>query len=278
WRAIELSKKIGSRDTVYLRNALVNSLSLGELALVEEALTGLEQMIRGTSNSVQYEQLYNRIRDRLMAIRGQWLDALQILRNMRQVVSEREDLQDVFIYSFSIAEILIELNRLDELGDLSEAEASLKTCIEIADRGLKSKVEPRCLLCSVSARQGRFKDARQLLAEVLEMAGPEPTIWDEVRIKSAQAELAYLEKRWEDSINAFEATASILAKMEARPRWARTLMLWADVHIARAETGDKEQAEDLLRQALEAYQDMEIPYWVNLVEEKLEALGAEVGE
>jgi tetratricopeptide (TPR) repeat protein len=274
-QSFELSRKIGYHETSSLENALLTSLQLGELESVEEALPELEQEISRISDLGDIEPYPNTTRIILMMSRGQWTDALDLLRKMHHYSSERGDLLRIFGASTGIAEILIELNRLGELNDLGKAEASLGTAVEIADRGLRDRAEPRCQLSIVYARQGRFKDARQLLTEVLEMAGPEPTIRDKVGMKSAQAELAYLEERWSESIAAYEAAASIYTQMEMLPMWARTLMLWADVYIARGEPGDNERAVELLRQAQEAYQDMEILYWIDIVEGKLAALGAE---
>jgi tetratricopeptide (TPR) repeat protein len=277
-RSLELDRKIGTLSIPPIRNVADSSLLLGDLTSVEQALPELENIISRITDLGGTEQYPSDIRAQLMISRGQWMDALRLLRKRQHYISGRGDLQKVFFDLINIAHIQLELYRMREHSDLCEAEAVLGTSIELSDRGMGDKVEPRCILCIVYAHQGKFDDAHQLLAEAHEFAESNPTIWNEVSFKSAEAGLSYFEERWEDSLAAFEAAASIYAQMEARPSWARILMLWADVHIARGEPGDMERAEDLLHQALEAYEDMDIPYWVSMVKEKLEDLGAEVGE
>jgi hypothetical protein len=113
------------------------------------------------------------------------------------------------------------------------------------------------------------------LAEAKEAAGSTPTISDEVSLKAAETELAYAERRWSESLVVFEEVAGILERLELLPVWARGLIYWADVHIARGEPGDLERAEALLQDAKSAYEEMGAPYFVGIIEKKLEDLHAE---
>jgi serine phosphatase RsbU (regulator of sigma subunit) len=205
----------------------------------------------------------------LMINRGQWEEALQMLRTSQAEAQRRGDLQELLNNSVGIANIQVELNRLGASSDLREAENALKTAIEISDRGVGGRVWPRCLLSIVHAHQGDFNDARLILNEVQEIAGPDLTIWDESSLKFAEAELAYAEKRWSDSLAAYEVVAGNAARLEMRPWWASMLKLWADVYISRGEPTDLERAQALLREALSAYEDMGLTYFAGLVEEQL---------
>lgn len=94
-------------------------------------------------------------------------------------------------------------------------------------------------------------------------------MWEEAVLKTAEAELAYGEKRWSESLAAFETVAGIVARLDMRLWWARTLMLWAEVYISRGEPTDLERAQALLREALSAYEEMGLTYFAALVEEQL---------
>jgi tetratricopeptide (TPR) repeat protein len=257
-----------------LTNVFDYWLDMGELASVEEALPDVEQMISSMTDQT-YANLYYRVtRAKLMMSRGQWKDALQLERTLQEEAHQRGDLQVLCNRSIAMAQVLIELNRLGKPIDLSDAETALTTAIEIADRGLgeSGKVGPRYLLSIVHARQGRFNEARLLYTKAQELADPKHTIWDEAYLEIAEAELALAEKRWPESIAAFEVAAGICERLEMLPRWARMLTLWADVHIARGEPGDFEEAHSLLQKALSAYKEMDITFFVELVENKLEGL------
>jgi tetratricopeptide (TPR) repeat protein len=277
--AVNVARKIGSVfEEVYgLLNALDASLKLGELMPVEEALPEVEQLMGLLTDRPIVERYLGGIKADLMMYRGQWMDALQLLRILLIEAHREDDLQTLWYNAISITEVLIELDRLGELKELDEAEAALMTAIDLADRGLGAwgKAWQRCLLSIVHARQGRFNDARLLITEAREVASPKPSIWDEVALQYAGAELAYIEKRWSDSIDAYEIVAEIYAQLEIRPRWARTLMLWADVHISRGELADLQRAEALLREAKSAYEEMSVSYFAEMAEKKLESLQAE---
>lgn len=57
-------------------------------------------------------------------------------------------------------------------------------------------------------------------------------------------------------------------------RWyqARTLQEWAEACVARDEVGDVERAQALLKQALALFEEMDVPFYVTQVQERLEAL------
>jgi tetratricopeptide (TPR) repeat protein/predicted Ser/Thr protein kinase len=278
-QAVETARKLGSTfDELFaLSNVFDFWFDLGELTSAEEALPGVEQMISSMADPTAANLYYGGIRVNLMMRRGQWMDALKLLRTLQKESHQRGDLQNLSYMSIEIAKALIELNRLGEPIDLSEAEAALMTAIEISDRGLGEwgKVWPRCLLAIVRAHQGRFNEARLLCTKAQEIADPKHTIWDEGYLKITEAELALAEKRWPESIAAFEVAAGIYERMEMLPRWARILMLWAEVHISRGEPGDFKEAQSLLQKALSAYKEMDITFFVELVENKLEGLQAE---
>ena len=270
-QAAEFARKRGvpHEEIISLINVLNVSLAQGEMASVEELLPEVEQLISIISDPAPAKLKLSGIEAEMMINRGQWKEALQLLRTSQAEARQRGDLQALLYNSVGIADIQLELNRLGAPNDLSDAEVALKTAIEISDRGVGGRVWPRCLLSIVHARQGEFHDAHLLLAETREIAGPKPTIWDEGSLKTAEAELAYAEKRWSDSLAACEVVAGIFARLEMRPRWARMLMLWADVYISRGEPTDLERAQALLREALSAYEDMGLSYFAGLVEEQL---------
>jgi tetratricopeptide (TPR) repeat protein/predicted Ser/Thr protein kinase len=274
-RAFEISRKVGSYDIICITNAFDVSLRLGDYALVAETLPEVTNVVSRLPDPSFAEGIINKVSLDMMIHQGQWMDTLEPLRNSLREAQQQSHLQRISIYSTMIAFVLLEQIRLGELNNISDIEAELVSAIEICDRGLGGRVWPRCLLIMTYAHLRRFKDAHILLAETQDIAGPEPSIVDEANINRAAAELAFIEMRWSDALTAYEVAAKLYAQMEMRPWWARALMLWADVHVARGELGDLERAEALLQDAKSAYEDMGVPYFVGIVEEKLEGLQVE---
>jgi serine phosphatase RsbU (regulator of sigma subunit) len=270
-QAAELARKRGVpyEEFFSLINVLNVSLGMGDLEFVDENLLRVKQLLSTISDPAPARLKLSGIEAELMINRGQWEEALEVLRASQAAAEERGNLQEILHNSVGLANVLTELNRLGEPVDWSEAEAALVTAIEISDRGVGGRVWPRCLMSIVHARQGAFNDARLFLAEAGEAIGLTPTMWDEGSLKVVEAELASAEKRWSDALAAYEVVAGIAARLEMRPWWASMLKLWAEVYISRGEPTDLERAQALLREALSAYEDMGLSYFAGLVEEKL---------
>jgi serine phosphatase RsbU (regulator of sigma subunit) len=275
-KAAELARKRGAayEELFSLMNAITVSLGLGELAVVEKTLPKIKQLVDIISDPAPAKLKLRGIEAELMINRGQWEEALQLLRNAQTEAQERGDLQNLLHNSVGIADVLTDLDYLGEPVDWGEAEAALKTAIEISDRGVGGRVWPRCLMSIVHARQGAFHDARVYLDEADEVTGSTPTIWDEGSLKYTEAELSTAEKRWSDALTAYEIVAGIAARLDMKPWWASMLRLWADVYISRGEPTDLERAQALLREALSAYEDMGLSYYIGLVEERLQVARA----
>jgi hypothetical protein len=62
----------------------------------------------------------------------------------------------------------------------------------------------------------------------------------------------------------------------ANQRWhrARTLIDWAEAHLARGEPGDRERARDLLREAEAEFEAMPAARYVQRVKARLQELDA----
>ncbi|MFX0145940.1 MAG: hypothetical protein ACFE9C_17880, partial [Candidatus Hodarchaeota archaeon] len=190
-QAVEVARKRGVpyEEFFSLINVLTVSLGLGELAFVEENLTRVKQLLSMISDPAPARLKLSGIEVELMINRGQWEEALQLLQISQAEAQERGDLQEVLHISVGIANVITELDRLGAPVDWRDAEAALKTAIEISDRGVGGRVWPRCLSSIVRARQGLFDDARLFLTEAGEVSGPTLTMWDEGSLKYAEAEL-----------------------------------------------------------------------------------------
>jgi hypothetical protein len=68
---------------------------------------------------------------------------------------------------------------------------------------------------------------------------------------------------------AFEATVDTLSSRKLRWRRARTLIDWAEAHLAPGEPGDRERAGELLREAEAEFEAMPAPLYVERVKARL---------
>ena len=90
----------------------------------------------------------------------------------------------------------------------------------------------------------------------------------------ARAHVALAGGQWPEALAAFEAAVEKLERANQRWRRARTLIDWAEAHLARGEPGDLERAGELLREAEAEFRAMGAPLYVERVKARLEELGA----
>ena len=146
--------------------------------------------------------------------------------------------------------------------------------IELADRGVGSATNSRCLLCTVNVRQGRLDEAHTLLEKAREKTSSPPSTWEKQSLLWSEHALAAAERRWLDALSAAETAAGHYAQLELPWEWALALIEWAEIHLARGESADYERAKALYREALAIFQKLENANYANLVDERLRALRA----
>ena len=72
----------------------------------------------------------------------------------------------------------------------------------------------------------------------------------------SESHLALLEGQWSQALTAFQATFDTLGSVKARWYQARVRIDWAEAHLARGESGDRERAVALLREAEAEFEAM----------------------
>jgi serine phosphatase RsbU (regulator of sigma subunit) len=283
-RAAELGRQRGAASEELLSRTAAAGMSfaMGELAAVEEALPELERLQRALPDPKSAQHDIGDLKAALLEFQGRWAESLQLRRDSYADARRRGDLQRLVNSATSLAEGLLMCDRLAEMeyedaseGVLAEAEAVMLEAVQAGDRGLGTDTWARCYLAMVYARQGRFGDARDLLAEVKETRDDGAAVWNELAQAQAVGMLAAAEKRWPDALSAFETAADLCTRLHQRGMWARILWDWAEVHAARGEPQDLERAETLLRKARAICEEMGSSYYVGVVEKRLQALRTE---
>jgi hypothetical protein len=132
-----------------------------------------------------------------------------------------------------------------------------------------------CLQTVLRARQGDPAAARRSLgdahAQAAEQGGFgewEPYLW------WAESVVALAEGHWPEALAAFETTVEALGRWNLRWHRARILIDWAEAHLARGESGDRERALELLREAEAEFEAMGAHGYAERVKGRLRELGA----
>jgi len=137
----------------------------------------------------------------------------------------------------------------------------------------EGSVGARAYLAMVYAVQGRLSHARDQLGGARAAARDWPSSSAvAAALQWADARLATAEQRWAEALTAFESLAETCMQYGLRWIRARILIDWAAAHEARGDVADFARAIALLEESHALYQEMGIPRYMALVQERLAAL------
>jgi tetratricopeptide (TPR) repeat protein len=280
-RAVELAGQEGRTASQIggLSSLVFYALRFGEFEEAEAMLSrirALQEELTEPSwaaEAVLYSEMW------YQGLSGEWEACIRQARARQASARERGADPKLAWAKHWLAWATLESRRLGDdaqVGGWEEAEAALVEAIEIYDRSSMPMyaVEMRVWLGSLRVTQGRLGDARRLLAEAREKATVQPVVFDEPHLLLLEAQLASAEERWAEALAAFEAAVGILDHFGVRWYRARWLLDWAEAHVARGQATDIEQACALLLDAQTAFEEMGIPRYVALAQNRLQALRA----
>ena len=124
------------------------------------------------------------------------------------------------------------------------------------------------------ARQRRFAEAQDWLKKVNELVNLQEFHSFVMLQLRAEVELAYVDGRWGESIEACQSLIDISQRSGHRWEWARRLIDLADALIQRDKPGDKERARQHLHQSLDMFTEMGASGYMDVVQERLQALSS----
>jgi tetratricopeptide (TPR) repeat protein len=266
--ALELHRKIGNEASQFysLDVSIILSFLLGDFADVEKTLKGLYALLPSVGNRELGVASLRGWEAWLLRCRGEWAAARDAFQMACAGFRQHQAFDTLANVDCTLADLLLELD------DVSMAEAVLQEALELAGRGFMEPVEPRCLLVALYARQGRMEEARRVLTETREQAGPQPGAFVALSLALAEARRSVAERRWSSAFDAFEAACARSARHNIRWQRAQILREWAEAHVARGEPGDGERARALLREAQTEFENMNVPKYAALVSQRLQEL------
>lgn len=277
WRAAEIHNLRGSvSEELFSRvNIVDTTFNLGELNSVEEAMHGLEALLEATPDS-QLPTVWLKVFEaELMGSRGDWLRAVEQLRQFRIETHTRKDLSNLGDVNRALGWNLFELKQWREIEDTDEAMEALTQALDLYQRSMKPTVSTRSLLAMVHAARAEFDEASRHCREAAEEAGENPIPLEEAWILWAQANVDTYSGRWESAQQAFQAAVGLVIPIGLRWHWARILKDWAESLILRGEQEDLQQAHNLLRQSQELFKQLGAPEYAHRVEQRLQMIASE---
>lgn len=163
------------------------------------------------------------------------------------------------------------------LGDPNLNPSDIDITLGMLDEGQKqtendqiqSKVAFFCLKSEIYAFKHNLTKAEQALSIAENAYRNQPTMQDRVRIILTQARLAVGRQNYKSALNFLNEADRLLEKMEGRWFRARIWLEMGDIHLKRNEPEDIDQAQNMYRESLAEFRELDVEYYPDLIIEKL---------
>jgi serine/threonine protein kinase/tetratricopeptide (TPR) repeat protein len=269
-RAIQLSHDMGNLSMEYVSNvALAETyLQQGDYSTVERYLPKMQEMLTLIPNPGDNDIYLHYFTASIQFQRGDLDEAIQAMVSCRDEVRRRNLYKYLGEGDLRLAEMLIYAGRIEEaqaaLAEANQYSQFLET---------STKATILCLMAVVHLRQGDHDGTRHLIEEAHTLLSPRTFPQQNAYILWISAALAATEKRWQEALEDFSAADKLIASVGARWYQGRLLQDWADVYLMRNESGDQERARELLKKSLALYQNMDLPNFIQLTQDRLAEAG-----
>jgi DNA-binding SARP family transcriptional activator/predicted ATPase len=280
--AIELSRQTGNlaQEILALSNLLEGWLALGDLAQAQASLSDIRRAAADLDDPSSSASRIRRLEAAILLHQGEWFQATSMLRICQAEEREQGRLQALLNVDWFLARGLLEARRwMRRSGpaDWDEVETTLSEVMDIGSAmgGVDMNVWLRSYLVAMYAGQGRLEQARDQLSQAHTLALDWPFAPVEAALLWAKGKLASAEKRWAEALGAWESLVEMYAQSGLRWERARALVDWAEVFTSLGSDADIIRARSLLQESHAMFQEMGIPRYAELVQERLASLPGE---
>lgn len=248
--ARELAHRRGalSEEIIPLVSAAAISLDLGDVQKAKGYLTDLQslQQVLPDSNTIQIS--IRAIQASLLALQGEFEEALTLLQENIAESRQRGDLQNLVQSFQEFLWTLFELDHHFGVSDWNEADQILIELLATEIGGFEKKAHSLSQASILRSRQKKFPEAHHYLEMAQKEASEHKLPLTKIPVLQAESELAYAENRWSNALQSIEEMSKYCDFMGVF-FWGRMQTLWAELLLNRAEPDDLENAQLRLQEA-----------------------------
>jgi class 3 adenylate cyclase/tetratricopeptide (TPR) repeat protein len=253
-----------------LNAAAVRKVYLGEFQgaqalfeYVDERLRFIPKIDNVDLSMLGYRGLYQ-------AMKGNWADASDAAWQNYKHAEKSNSPALIADTVLGLLQVLLEVDRFYLKQDWQDVETIIKQVIGRSVDRVDSVFYS--WMSNLSSRQCRYKAAEHWLGEAKREMLDAPYLGARWAFSLAEIELAIAKKEWGKAITTIENTLKFLSKTGLRWGYARILLDWGAVLVARLAAGDLDKAREIYQQSLEMFTEMGAAGYVQVVEQRLIAL------
>jgi tetratricopeptide (TPR) repeat protein len=271
---VEIMKSIRSKagEIIAKTNCIYQLIAIGKITSAEEEFVDIEKL------SNQLPVLSGKLRKaskgaqaNLSFASGNMTEAVELYRAIFDQALEAKSPYDIQSRSDDLSLALIDQGKFDEAEDI------LSRAIVAADRIFDSPRYLQIILTQALSLKGDPFRARHVFEVAKDNFKDSTESWSYIHFLIAKAFLLTAEEKWEEVPSAFKVAMERLEKCEARfwQAWLRSY--WAEAHLKRGWEGDIARGKALYSEALEMFEEMGSPGFVERIKGRLAEIEAEGG-
>ncbi len=281
-RSADLARQAGhtAAQILTLCELVLSLVLLGDFGRAEKTISQMRTLLGDLSEPTRSTALVLLAELDYLGQRGEWVACAHQARDVRASLRERGAAREMARAAIWLGWAIVEPERLGIATDTcewQEAEEAMAEATEIFGRSSLPwiSIATRAQWGSLCILQGRLPDARRLLAEANAKASALHSLsWTGGHLQWLEAMVAAYAGNWAEAMDWYEAACMTLEDTGARWWRTRVLLDWAKAHVTRGNPGDRQRAAELLREAQEAFEEMSVPRYAAIAEERLLELGA----
>jgi len=272
-RAAEIHRSRGNiqSEIFSLINAIGMSFQLGNLAKMEEMQAYVKSLLKSLPDPESLEIEVAVTDAILLGFSGKWEQAIEMLRKYQVLARQRGNLQMISGINNILVFLILEIDQFMAPQDIGEAEQASLEILSLAERGLSDRVQARCQHGIVMIRKGDIQAAHQYSNEAEDLANQSLSV-DRRSLLDMKGELAVAEGRWDDAIGYIGDLVDEERRLGQRWICAHNTIKLADAYISRGQAQDFGRAQEAYRSAYEAFQDMGVSLYMEIIERRQESL------
>ncbi len=276
-KAVKLGSKSGTvaEQSLILQAITQASLWLADFAEADSLIEKLEQLLSQDDAYLDENSLnLLYLRGSFARLKGNFTDAVEIFTELNDRSRQSNDLAHMIQANRSLVEVTMEPYLL-ERKDSSQYNLDIVTrMIEdvlkfVPNESSYEDISTQCLLSDLNAVKGNLNQAQKALDLATGLYHQRPTLQDRFRLTISQARLAAARNDLNKAIEFFLTCLNLLEKMEGKWLKARIMVELGDLHLKRNEPEDIDQAQNIFREALSEFREMDVNYYPDIIIEKL---------
>ncbi len=276
-RAITLGHKSGGVADEMIINQTIAAASLW-LADFEDAKNRIALMRQSIRQSDAYLDENNLnlllLEGTYARLKGDFTLAIERFTDLIDRSRQTNDVERIMQANRLLTEIIIESHLL---GKENRNTTNLDIALSMMSESLKTgeehqttaSVAAQCLLANIYALKGDISQAESALASANTLYRKQPVMQDRAQIILAQARLQIARGNPDQALEHLHNCIEMFDRMEGRWWHARVWLETGILYLNRNEPEDIDQAQNIFRESLAEFKDMQVDYYPDVVIEKL---------